>query len=102
MTVEARTIEQVRNFATLMGKVCDLAEENQRVQNKNQLIIGYWKARAMNKKKLVGVMETELINGSNTHVYRSLEDLTEGDLITEQEAAFCRNWAEGLTAKPAK
>lgn len=102
ITVEARTIEQVRNFATLVGNVCDMAEENQKVQNKTALIIGYWKAKAMKKDKLVEVMERELINGSNTHVYRSLEDLVEGDLITEQEAAFCRNWAEELTAMPAK
>lgn len=102
ITVEARTIEQVRNFATLVGNVCDMAEENQKAQNKTALIIGYWKAKAMKKGKLVEVMERELINGSNTHVYRSLEDLVEGDLITEQEAAFCRNWAEGLTAVPAK
>lgn len=104
ITVEARTIEQVRNFATLVGNVCDMAEENQKDQNKTALIIGYWKAKAMKKSKLVEVMERELINGSNTHVYRSLEDLVEADLITEQEAAFCRNWAEELTASsvPAK
>ena len=104
ITVEARTIEQVRNFATLMGNVCDMAEANQKVQNKTALIIGYWKAKAMKRTKLVEVMERELINGSNTHVYRSLEDLVEGDLISEQEAAFCRNWAEELTAtsSPAK
>jgi len=102
ITVEARTIEQVRNFATLVENVCDMAEENQKIQNKSALVIAYWKARAKDKKKLVEVMERELINGSNTHVYRSLEDLVEGDLITEQEAAFCRNWAEELTARPAK
>lgn len=104
ITVEARTIEQVRNFATLVGNVCDMAEENQKAQNKTALIIGFWKAKAMKRDKLVEVMERELINGSNTHVYRSLEDLVEADLITEQEAAFCRNWAEELTAStvPAK
>jgi len=102
ITVEARTIEQVRNFATLVSNVCDMAEDNQKTKNKQQLIVAYWKAKAMNRDKLVEVMERELINGSNTHVYRSLEDLVEGDLITEQEAAFCRNWAEELTARPAK
>lgn len=101
ITVEARTIEQVRNFATLMGKVCDMAEENQKLINKSSLVIGFWKAKALNKKKLVGVMETELVNGLNTGVYRSLEDLVELDLISEQEAAFCRNWADGLTATAA-
>lgn len=101
ITVEARTIEQVRNFATLVGNVCDMAEENQKVQNKTALIVAYWKAKAMKRDKLVEVMERELINGSNTHVYRSLEDLVEGDLISEQEAAFCRNWAEELTATSA-
>ena len=101
ITVEARTIEQVRNFATLVGNVCDMAEENQKAKSKNQLIIAYWKAKDKGKKKLVEVMERELINGSNTSVYRSLEDLVEADLITEQEAAFCRNWAEDLTAQPA-
>ena len=100
ITVEARTIEQVRNFSTLVGNVCDMAEENQKAKSKNQLIIAYWKAKAKGNKKLVEVMERELINGSNTHVYRSLEDLVEADLITEQEAAFCRNWAEDLTAQP--
>ena len=104
IAVEARTIEQVRNFATLVGNVCDMAEENQKVQNEQQLIVAYWKAKALDRKKIVEVMERELINGSNTHVYRSLEDLVEADLITEQEAAFCRNWAEELTASstPAK
>ena len=77
ITVEARTIEQVRNFATLMSNVCNMAEANQKAQNKTALIIGYWKAKAMKKGKLVEVMERELINGSNTHVYRSLEDLVE-------------------------
>ena len=101
ITVEARTIEQVRNFATLVENVCDMAEENLKVQNKQQLIVAYWKAKAMKRTKIVEVMERELINGSNTHVYRSLEDLVEGDLITEQEAAFCRNWAEELTASSA-
>ncbi len=104
ITVEARTIEQVRNFATLVGNVCDMAEENQKIQNQSALAIGYWKAKAMERSKLVKVMESELINGSITHVYRSLEDLVEGDLITEQEAAFCRNWAEDLitSSTPAK
>ena len=104
ITVEARTIEQVRNFATLVRNVCDMAEENQRTQSKQELIVAYWKAKAMKRDKLVEVMERELINGSNTHVYRSLEDLVEAGLITEQEAAFCRNWAEELTATsvPAK
>ena len=101
ITVEARTIEQVRNFATLVSNVCDMAEENQKAKSKTQLIIAYWKAKAKGNKKLVEVMERELINGSNTNVYRSLEDLVEADLITEQEAAFCRNWAEDLTAQPA-
>ena len=101
ITVEARTIEQVRNFATLVGNVCDMAEENLKVQNKQQLIVGFWKAKALNRKKIVEVMERELVNGLNTHVYRSLEDLVEGDLISEQEAAFCRNWAEELTATSA-
>lgn len=102
ITVEARTIEQVRNFATLMGKVCDMAEENQRTHSKQQLIVAFWKAKAKGNKKLVEVMERELINGSNTHTYRSIDDLLELDLITEQEAAFCRNWAEDLTAAPGK
>lgn len=102
ITVEARTIEQVRNFATLMEKVCAMADENQKTQSKSALFISYWKARAMKRKKLADVMEIELINGSNTGIYRSLDDLVELDLITEQEAAFCRNWSEGITATPAK
>jgi hypothetical protein len=102
ITVEARTIEQVRNFATLMGKVCGMAEENLKTQSKSALIISYWKAKATKRKKLENVMANELINGSNTGVYRSLDDLVEVNLITEQEAAFCRNWDEGLNAVPAK
>lgn len=102
ITVEARTIEQVRNFATLMGKVCGMAEENLTTQSKSALIIGYWKAKAMKRKKLENVMANELINGSNTHVYRSLDDLVEVNLITEQEASFCRDWASELDATPAK
>ena len=90
ITVEARTIEQVRNFATLVGNVCDMAEENLKEQNKQQLIIAYWKAKAMKRDKLVEAMEQELINGLNTNVYRSLEDLVEAGLISEQDAAFGR------------
>lgn len=102
ITVEARTIEQVRNFATLVGNVCDMAEENQKNSNLIQLAVGYWKAVALRRDKLAEVLKTELGAYQKIGVMRSLEDLVEVDLITEQEAAFCRNWAEELTATPAK
>lgn len=102
ITVEARTIEQVRNFATLVGNVCDMAEENKRNENLFQLAIGYWRARALGKSKLMNTLQNELAAYQKIGVMRSLEDLVEVDLITEQEAAFCRNWSEELTAVPAK
>jgi len=100
ITVEARTIEQVRNFATLMGNVCDMAEENQRSINLTQLALGYWKARACGKENLTKALETELTAYQKIGVMRSLEDLVEANLITEQEAAFCRNWLDGANSRP--
>lgn len=101
ITVEARTIEQVRNFATLVGNVCDMAEENQRSTNLIQLAVGYWKAKALGKDKLMNALQTELAAYQKIGTMRSLEDLVEVDIITEQEAAFCRNWLD-VTGKPAK
>ena len=100
ITVEARTIEQVRNFATLVGNVCDMAEENQRNEKLFQLSIGYWRARALGKDKLMNALQNELAAYQKIGTMRSLEDLVEVDIITEREAAFCRNWLEGLTASP--
>lgn len=99
ITVEARTIEQVRNFATLMENVCNMAEDNQESNNLIQVAIGYWKARAMKREKLADVLETELTAYQKIGVLRSLEDLVEVDLITEQEAAFCRNWLDNVSSR---
>lgn len=100
VTPETRNIEQVRAHATLLTRVCDMAESNLWRVSLSELAAGYFKARQSmddrNEKDraLVKLLHENLRNGLDHKPFLSLDEMAEQDLVTVQQLAWLRNWLD--------